>query len=149
MGVFSSQGPERQRGTRRTIWSTFAAMVAVLGISDSSKAGLVAQLDKLGTNLLTVTPGQTFFGASAQLPEAADKAVLNLATVRNAAAVTAVTTASLRSSPYIEAAETSGITVEAADLGLLTTLSGAVALSEMRVLCASRPRTSSSSRRLR
>ena len=29
MGVFSSQGTERQRGTRRTIWSTFAAMVAV------------------------------------------------------------------------------------------------------------------------
>jgi putative ABC transport system permease protein len=104
-----------------------AAMVAVLGISDSSKAGLVAQLDKLGTNLLTITPGQTFFGASAQLPEAADKAVLNLATVRNAAAVTGVSSASVRSSPYIETAETSGVTVEAADLGLLTTLSGAVA----------------------
>ena len=29
MGVFSSQGTERQRGTRRTIWSTFAVMVAV------------------------------------------------------------------------------------------------------------------------
>jgi signal transduction histidine kinase len=29
MGVFSSQGTEGQRGTRRTIWSTFAAMVAV------------------------------------------------------------------------------------------------------------------------
>jgi signal transduction histidine kinase len=29
MGVFSSQGTKRQRGTRRTIWSTFAAMVAV------------------------------------------------------------------------------------------------------------------------
>src|SRR5215469_7349144 len=28
MGVFSSQGTERQRGTRRTIWSTFAVMVA-------------------------------------------------------------------------------------------------------------------------
>src|SRR5215831_14514806 len=28
MGVFSSQGTKRQRGTRRTIWSTFAAMVA-------------------------------------------------------------------------------------------------------------------------
>src|SRR5438270_13268603 len=37
-----------------------AAMVAVLGISESSKAGLVAQLDALGTNLLTVAPGQTF-----------------------------------------------------------------------------------------
>jgi signal transduction histidine kinase len=29
MGVFSSQGTEGQRGTRRTIWSTFSAMVAV------------------------------------------------------------------------------------------------------------------------
>jgi len=29
MGVFGSQGTERQRGTRRTIWSTFAVMVAV------------------------------------------------------------------------------------------------------------------------
>src|SRR5690242_19271104 len=37
-----------------------AAMVAVLGISDSSKAGLQAELNELGTNLLTVAPGQTF-----------------------------------------------------------------------------------------
>ena len=29
MGVFSSQGTERPRGTRRSIWRTFAAMVAV------------------------------------------------------------------------------------------------------------------------
>ncbi len=55
-----------------------AAMVAVLGISESSKAGLVAELNKLGTNLLTVMPGQTFFGQNAQLPEAADRAVRNL-----------------------------------------------------------------------
>ena len=37
-----------------------AAIVAVLGISASSKADLLAQLDALGTNLLTVTPGQSF-----------------------------------------------------------------------------------------
>ena len=43
-----------------------AAMVAVLGISDSSKAGLVAELNELGTNLLTVAPGQTFLGEDAQ-----------------------------------------------------------------------------------
>jgi putative ABC transport system permease protein len=42
-----------------------AAMVAVLGISDSSKAGLVAELNELGTNLLTVTPGETFTGEAA------------------------------------------------------------------------------------
>jgi putative ABC transport system permease protein len=103
-----------------------AAMVAVLGISESSKAGLVAELNQLGTNLLTIVPGQTFLGKDAQLPEAADRAVRNLSSVRNAAAVTAVSAATVRRNPYIEAAETGGITVEAADLGLLATLSGTV-----------------------
>ena len=104
-----------------------AAMVAVLGISDSSKAGLVEELNQLGTNLLTVQPGQTFFGQNAQLPEAADRAVLGLASVRNGAAVTTISSASVRRSSYIEAAETGGITVDAADLGLLATLSGKLA----------------------
>jgi putative ABC transport system permease protein len=36
-----------------------ASMVAVLGVSESSKADLLAALDRLGTNLLTVGPGQT------------------------------------------------------------------------------------------
>ena len=40
-----------------------AAMVAVLGISTSSRADLLVRLDRLGTNLLRVTPGETFFGA--------------------------------------------------------------------------------------
>ena len=43
-------------------------MVAVLGIS-TSRADLLARLDRLGTNLLRVTPGETFFGAEAKLPE--------------------------------------------------------------------------------
>jgi putative ABC transport system permease protein len=103
-----------------------AAMVAVLGISDSSKAGLVAELNALGTNLLTVTPGQTFLGQAAELPEAAAGAVGNLSSVRSAAAVTDVSAASVRRNPYIEAAETGGITVEAADPGLLATLGGRV-----------------------
>jgi putative ABC transport system permease protein len=104
-----------------------AAMVAVLGISESSKAGLEAQLNQLGTNLLTILPGQTFFGQAAQLPEAAGRAVRNLDSVRNTAAVTTVSSASVRRNPYIEAAETGGISVDAADLGLLATLSGKVA----------------------
>jgi putative ABC transport system permease protein len=103
-----------------------AAMVAVLGISESSKAGLVAELNELGTNLLTVQPGQTFAGANAALPEAADLAVRNLSSVQNAAAVTTVGSATARRTQYIEAAETSGITVEAADLNLLATLGGRV-----------------------
>ena len=103
-----------------------AAMVAVLGISESSKAGLLAELDRLGTNLLTVAPGQTFFGEEAELPAAADRAVRNLASVGDAAAVTTVE-ASVRRTPYIEAAETSGIAVEATDRSLLSTLGGKVA----------------------
>jgi putative ABC transport system permease protein len=101
-----------------------AAMVAVLGISDSSKAGLVAELNELGTNLLTVAPGQTFTGQNAALPESADGAVRNLTSVRSAAAVTAISSASVRRNPYIEAAETSGISVDAADPQLLATLGG-------------------------
>jgi putative ABC transport system permease protein len=115
-----------------------AAMVAVLGISDSSKAGLVEELNQLGTNLLTVQPGQNFFGQNAQLPEAADRAVLGLETVRNAAAVTTVSSATVRASSFIEAAETSGISVDAADLGLLATLGGKVA--QGRFLDAARQR---------
>ena len=45
-----------------------ATMVAVLGISSSSRAQLVAQIDALGTNLLTVAPGQSFGGQTATLP---------------------------------------------------------------------------------
>ena len=48
-----------------------AAMVAVLAISDSSRASLLATLDRLGTNLLTVSPGQTFLGDDAALPDEA------------------------------------------------------------------------------
>src|SRR5437016_14359993 len=45
-----------------------AAMVAVLGLSASSQAGLLSEIDRLGTNLLTVTNGQTLFGQTAELP---------------------------------------------------------------------------------
>jgi putative ABC transport system permease protein len=103
-----------------------ASMVAVLGISGSSKADLVAQLDQLGTNLLTVAPGQTFLGAEAELPEAAAGAARHLSSVREAAAVTTVAGASVRRSPYIEAAETGGIVVDAADPQLLHALGGRV-----------------------
>lgn len=104
-----------------------AAMVAVLGISDSSRAGLVAELNELGTNLLTVQPGQTFAGETAELPEAAARTVRDLPSVRSDAAVTQISSASARRNPYIEAAETDGISVYAAEPGLLATLGGRLA----------------------
>src|SRR5579863_2960358 len=45
-----------------------AAIVAVLGLSASSQAGLLAEIDRLGTNMLTVSNGTTLFGQPAELP---------------------------------------------------------------------------------
>src|SRR6185436_1962922 len=45
-----------------------AAIVAVLGLSSSSQAGLLAEIDRLGTNLLTVEAGQSVTGQPVKLP---------------------------------------------------------------------------------
>jgi len=45
-----------------------AAIVGVLGLSASSQAGLIAEINRLGTNLLTVEAGQSLTGGPAQLP---------------------------------------------------------------------------------
>ena len=45
-----------------------AAIVAVLGLSSSSQAGLLSEIDKLGTNMLTVQNGTGLFGQAAELP---------------------------------------------------------------------------------
>jgi putative ABC transport system permease protein len=47
-----------------------ATLVAVTGISSSSRAQLIAQIDALGTNMLTVTPGQSLTGGAASLSPA-------------------------------------------------------------------------------
>jgi putative ABC transport system permease protein len=103
-----------------------ATVVAVLGISESSRAGLLSEIDRLGTNLLTVTPGETLGGASAELPVQSGAAVGHLDGVERASSVTSVSDATVRRSPYIEEEQTSGIAVDAADLDLLSTLDGSM-----------------------
>src|SRR4051794_30870473 len=95
-----------------------ASMVAVLGISDSSKADLLAHLDRLGTNLLRVAPGQSFLGDDAVLPESAAAMLRRQAGVEQVAATAAVGGVTVRRSPYIDEAETGGIGVSAADPSL-------------------------------
>ena len=58
-----------------------AAITAVLGLAASSKAALLAEIARLGTNLLTVTNGQTFSGATANLPVAAPGMITRLSGV--------------------------------------------------------------------
>jgi ABC-type lipoprotein release transport system permease subunit len=103
-----------------------AAMVAVLGISASSRADLLAQLDALGTNLLRVTPGETFLGDEAKLPSESLGMLRRVGPVRRVAA-TGNTGASVRRSDLIPEEETGGISVLAADPELLGTLGGELA----------------------
>src|SRR5215469_2792349 len=64
-----------------------ATMVAVLGISASSQAQLVAEIDALGTNLLTVTPGQSLLGQNAILPLSAPAMIARIGPVTSASAI--------------------------------------------------------------
>jgi putative ABC transport system permease protein len=103
-----------------------ASMVAVLGISQSSKTDLLDRLDRLGTNLLTVAPGQSFFGDNATLPASAPPAIRGMSTVESAAATTA-TSATLRRTDWIPEEETNGIALMAAERGLLRAAGGQMA----------------------
>jgi putative ABC transport system permease protein len=102
-----------------------AAMVAVLGLSDSSKSDLIAQIDRLGTNLLRVSPGQTIFGEEAELPVQARSMIGRIAPVQSVSAVEQVD-ATVRRTDYISEDETGGIGVMASDVNLLKTLGATV-----------------------
>ncbi|NNC92268.1 MAG: ABC transporter permease [Acidimicrobiia bacterium] len=104
-----------------------ASMVAVLGLSESSKSDLLAQLDRLGTNLLTVQAGQGFGRGSGELPDAAPEMIARIAPVETTSAVSSVDGANAYRTDYIPSGQTGGITVQAVDLNLLDTLSGSVA----------------------
>jgi putative ABC transport system permease protein len=95
-----------------------AAIVAVLGLAASAQAALLAEIGRLGTNLLTVTNGQTFSGATAELPVAAPGMITRLPGVTAVQDTGAVGAVSVYKSPYIPAIETNGLTVDAATLGL-------------------------------
>jgi putative ABC transport system permease protein len=103
-----------------------ASLVAVLAISETSKADLLAKIERLGTNLLTVAPGESLFGEETRLPAAAGGRIRLLGDVDSAAAVTQVDGATVRRSSYVPAEVTNGIAVEAAEPQLLATLEGAI-----------------------
>jgi putative ABC transport system permease protein len=103
-----------------------AAMVAVLGIADSSRATLLATLDRIGSNLLTVAPGQTMFGDAATLPDESTGMIERIGPVEDASAVS-LTGATVRRTDLISDRETGGIAVQASDADLLETLEGRLA----------------------
>ena len=122
--------PARTMLTALGIAVGIAAMVAVIGISASSRAELLDELDDLGTNLLQVQPGQSLStGQDAELPATAADMIRRVAAVESAAKTRSVG-ANVRRTDLIDEAVTGGIAVVATEPQLLATLGATVASGE-------------------
>ncbi|WP_405683237.1 ABC transporter permease [Streptomyces sp. NBC_00057] len=102
-----------------------ATMVAVVGLSESSRADLMAQLDRLGTNLLTAEAGEDAMGQPIKLPKNAVAMVERVGPVQHATA-TADVDARIRRSDVVPEERTAGVTTQAARIDLLSALGGEV-----------------------
>ena len=107
-----------------------AALVAVLGVSASSRANLVSELDQLGTNMLTVAPGSTLGGGAATLPTTSAAAIGHLPAVQAVSATGTVPGVTVRRSDRIPLYVDSGLTVRWADPSLLAPLRGSLSGGE-------------------
>ena len=103
------------------------AMVAVLGLSESSKSDLLAQLDQLGTNMLQVRASTGIGLGPGELPGDAPAMITRIAPVEAVAAVADVGSARVYRSDYVPSGQTSGLNVRAVDTNLLSTLQGSMA----------------------
>jgi len=103
-----------------------ATMVAVVGLSLSSKSDLMARLDRLGTNLLTVEAGKDSLGQEVKLPKSAVAMVERIGPVQHATA-TADVDARIRRSDVVPEERAAGVTAQAARTDLLTALNAEVA----------------------
>src|SRR5207244_6554026 len=102
-----------------------SAIVGVLGITQSSQSDLLAQIDRLGTNLLTVQNGRQFNGGEANLPVSATAMIGHIPAVEHVSA-TALLTGAVYRSDLVPSYETGGIGVRATDIALLDALNGRV-----------------------
>lgn len=103
-----------------------AAMVSVVGISSSSRADLLAELDELGTDLLQVAPGDSMFGDESELPLTAPDMIRRIGGVESASATRGVDGATIRRNDLVSSDESGGVAVLATEPSLLDTLDGTV-----------------------
>ena len=99
-----------------------AAIVAVLGLSSSSQAGLLTEIDRLGTNLLTVEAGQSLTGQEAELPVEAPGRISLLDHVRLLAHTGLMKDEKVYRSSLIPVANSGGLQVRATSLNLPSAL---------------------------
>ena len=104
-----------------------AAIVAILGLSSSSQAGLLAEIDRLGTNMLTVEAGQTLTGGATKLPVEAPGRISLLDNVQMLAHTGLMKDEKVYRSSMIPVANSGGLQVRATSLNLLSVLNTGVA----------------------
>ena len=104
-----------------------AAIVAVLGLSQSSSAGLRNEISALGTNFLTVTNGQSITGGTAELPKTAPAMIARIGPVTAVQATGNLNSVDVYRSPLIPTIDTNALAVQAATLGLLHTIGATIA----------------------
>ncbi|MEU4247998.1 ABC transporter permease [Amycolatopsis sp. NPDC026612] len=104
-----------------------AAMVAVLGITRSSQSDLLAQVDRLGTNLLTVVNGRTLGGAEAELPATAAGTIGHTDWVEGVAPTAELTGVGVYRSDLVPSYLGGGLAARACDPALLSTMDGKLA----------------------
>lgn len=103
-----------------------ASIVAVLGVTRSSESHLLAQIDRLGTNLLTVVNGQDTSGAEAELPASAAPMIRLIQHVQSVAPTAQITDVNVYRNEHVPAGQAGGLAVRASDASLLTTLDGSL-----------------------
>ncbi|MFE2163538.1 ABC transporter permease [Streptomyces sp. NPDC059447] len=104
-----------------------SAMIAVVGVSSSSRADLDRQLAALGTNMLTVAPGNTMTGGDAKLPAESVAMISRIGPVERVAATGKVSSAKVYRNDRIPSAKSGGIAVLAAGLELPGTVGATTA----------------------
>jgi putative ABC transport system permease protein len=103
-----------------------AAIVGVLGISQSSKSGLLNELGEL-SNLITVQPSNTVAGQPTELPVSARGMVSRVGPVTNVAEIGSIQNVYVYRSSFVPAINTNGISLTATDGALLATLGATIA----------------------
>jgi putative ABC transport system permease protein len=104
-----------------------AAIVAVLGLSSSSQAGLLAEIDRLGTNMLTLEAGQSLTGEEAKLPREAPARITHVDDVQLVAHTALIKEENVYRNSMIPETNTGGLQVQATSLNLPSVLSTGVA----------------------
>ena len=103
-----------------------AAIVGVLGISQSSKTGLLNELGQLG-NLISVQPQNNGLGQTAEMPVTAEGMTSRIGPVTSVTEIGSISDVYVYRNPFVPASDTSGISLTATDAALPATLGASLA----------------------